>query len=184
MLRSLAMAVPSFRPLCSYLLFDVPCRAISLWADWFTSSPPECTHAVAVLAGRAGGKSVSHAPTSGPHAGDKKPKNLKGSGAAKKGAHAHTLFSTACPACREGLTAPVGVSGPVHHNMGTRTTRNAGGSGGKFTWGSMMEGEDGVSALDRCDFMRARAMHVDLPLARLYMPACLPACTRPLPPHW
>lgn len=55
-------------------------------------------------------KGSHHAPTSGPHAGDKKPKNLKGSGASKKG-----------------------------------------GGGGKFTWGSLLEGEDGVTALDRND---------------------------------
>lgn len=26
----------------------------------------------------------------------------------------------------------------------------AGGAGGKFTWGRLLEGEEGVSALDRC----------------------------------
>eukprot|EP00879_Flechtneria_rotunda_P004521 GHRR01004776.1.p1 GENE.GHRR01004776.1~~GHRR01004776.1.p1 ORF type:complete len:295 (+),score=104.22 GHRR01004776.1:159-1043(+) len=55
-------------------------------------------------------KGGHHAPVSRPHAGDKKPKNIKGSGATKKG-----------------------------------------GGGGKFTWGSLLEGEEGVSALDRND---------------------------------
>ncbi|KAF8061907.1 MRF1 [Scenedesmus sp. PABB004] len=60
--------------------------------------------------GRTGGKGAHHAPSSGPHAGDKKSKSVKGSGATKKG-----------------------------------------GGGGKFTWGRLLEGEEGVSALDRHD---------------------------------
>ncbi|KAF6262938.1 armadillo-type protein [Scenedesmus sp. NREL 46B-D3] len=60
-----------------------------------------------------GGKAAkgSHqAPGTGTHAGDKKSKSSKGSGATKKG-----------------------------------------GAGGKFTWGRLLEGEEGVSALDRND---------------------------------
>lgn len=56
------------------------------------------------------GSAHHHAHTSGPHAGDRKSKGAKGSGATKKG-----------------------------------------GGGGKFTWGRMLEGELGISALDRND---------------------------------
>ncbi|WIA38524.1 hypothetical protein OEZ86_001845 [Tetradesmus obliquus] len=64
---------------------------------------------LAAGAGKAA-KGSHHAPGTGPHAGDKKSKSSKGSGATKKG-----------------------------------------GAGGKFTWGRMLEGEEGVSALDRND---------------------------------
>jgi hypothetical protein len=51
-----------------------------------------------VPAGGKGSKGAHHAPSSGPHAGDKKSKNTKGSGGTKKGEHlTRCCGSCSCP---------------------------------------------------------------------------------------
>jgi hypothetical protein len=99
------------------------------------------------------GHAGHHAPTSGPHAGDKKSKGIKGSGATKKGACWVWRVQTATPTHRvvaRRLRTPQAPHTLLTARVCRRGALTAGGGGGKFTWGSLLLQEEGVSALDRC----------------------------------
>lgn len=79
--------ISTFFELCKYhRLLHSPKSCAPLIANMRPElrNPCLCVHGVLC----AGGKKQHaghHAPSNGPHAGDKKPKNMKGTGATKKG---------------------------------------------------------------------------------------------------